>query len=321
MKSIRINSYGPAENLEVVEAPVPGFNQNEILVKVHAAAVNHIDELKASGQIKHIYPLTFPWTPGCDFSGIIQATGSAVHGFAPGDEVYGSNTNGGAYAEYIVVTPEMIAKKPTTLSFIEAASVPMAAETANQALFNYAHLTSGQKILIHGAAGAVGSYAVQLAHQAGGYVIGTASSAHHEYLKLLGADEVIDYTTPFEKVVQNTDIVFDLVGGEVQEKSFGIIKEGGILIAVNQPPSLEAAKEHGITAVFMHAKPTNSGLTKIAFLIDEGKLKTNIAHVYGLEDIVQAWINISSNLANNKLPADFINANYRKRHGKHVIQI
>lgn len=319
MKAVRIHNYGTTEALKIEEVPLPTISNNEILVKVHAASVNHIDGLKASGIIKHIYPLQFPWIPGADFAGTVESIGNDVTEFTPGDAVYGSKTEGGAYAEFIVVTPDSISYKPKTLSFVEAASVPMVAETALKGLFHHAQLRSGQSILIHGGAGAVGGYAVQLAHQAGATVIVTASHSDKDYLLTLGADEIIDYKTgKFETAVTNVDVVFDLVGGEVQQKSFAVIKQGGCLIAVNQPPSQDEAKKRNITAVFMHAKPSTDSLTHIANLLDGGKLKIDVAEEYTLEDVRLAWGNNAANLG-DKIRSHTVRVN--KKHGKHVLRI
>ncbi|WP_405513879.1 NADP-dependent oxidoreductase [Spirosoma sp. KNUC1025] len=227
MKAIILASYGPPESLQVQEVAKPEPADNEVLVRVRAAAVNHIDYEKASGAMKQVFPLTFPWIPGYDFAGTIEALGTNVVNFAVGDDVYGTSTHSGAYAEYIAIRPEQIAQKPRTLDFIEAASVPVSAETAWQVLFEQAHVHEGQTVLIHGGAGAVGTYAVQFAHQAGAKVIVTASSRARERVVALGANQVIDYRTEqFETLVSGVDAVIDLVGGPMQQRSYGVIKKG-----------------------------------------------------------------------------------------------
>ena len=183
------------------------------------------------------FPL--PWIPGIDFAGVVEAVGLQVRGFNVGDEVYGTSLFGGANAEYIAISPQFIALKPRSLMFIEAASVPVAAETAWQVVFQDAHLKSGQTILIHGGAGAVGSYAIQFAHQAGAKVIVTAAADAKEYVKALGADVFIDYKSEsFESVANQVDAVIDLVGGDVQQRSYPLLKAGGHLVSTTQPASI-----------------------------------------------------------------------------------
>ncbi|MBO9702966.1 MAG: NADP-dependent oxidoreductase [Sporocytophaga sp.] len=323
MKAINLYNYGTAETLQFNETLVPQINEDQVLVKVYAASVNHIDGLKASGAIQQIYPLQFPWIPGSDFSGKIEALGSKVTGFKVGDEVYGNSPTGGAYAEYVAANPNAISQKPKSLSFIEAASVPVVAGTAWQGLFKYAHLISGQTILIHGGAGAVGAYAVQFAHQAGAKVIVTASGTDKAYLTSLGADEVIDYkTNTFESMVNDVDVVFDLVGGEVQKRSYSIIKKGGYLIATNQPVSEEDALKHKFSGIFMHHVPSSKDLSYFAELFDKGLLKADIAKVFSIEKTSEAWKALSLNLPGKILPHTDKNYSWQdKKHGKIVLEL
>lgn len=297
MKAVRTHSYGPADNLTVDEIPVPEITDDQVLVKIHGASVNHIDFKRASGVMKNIFPVEFPWIPGADFAGTVTAVGKNVSGFKTGDEVYGDSPEGGAYAEYIVTTPAVIAKKPATLSFEEAASVPVAAQTAYQGVFDNGQLKKGQTILIHGAAGAVGAYAVQFARDAGAQVIATASGKDKAYLESIGAAQVIDYKAEdFSTIVKDADVVFDLVGGAVQQKSYGVLKAGGRLVTANQPPSQEEAKAHNVTAVMMNMQPSNASLTEIAALIDAGKIKADLSATFPLEKAAAAWNQVSQNL-------------------------
>jgi NADPH:quinone reductase-like Zn-dependent oxidoreductase len=317
MKAIRIHQFGSSELLKTEEVPVPVISDNELLISVFSASVNHIDSLLASGFLSHVYPLSFPWIPGTDFAGKIEAIGKNISNFAVGDAVYGSKFGGGAYAEFMVVTPEMIYAKPGSLTFVEAAGVPVAAVTALEGLFKHGHLQPGQKILIHGGAGAVGACAVQMAVQAGARVIVTASETDKTWLLSLGAHEVIDYrTTQFESVIREVDMVFDLVGGEVQERSFAVIREGGILVAVNQHPSAELAKKYNVRTVFMNALPKAESLQQVYHLIEKGKLSLEVAQVYVLEEAGQAWENIAGNLISKMDPRP---VNKVKKRGKHVI--
>src|SRR4029453_9765698 len=241
MKAVRVLEYGG--QLAFKDVPTPTIARDEILVRIKSTAVNHIDLVKASGTARQILPIALPWIPGHEFSGFVEQIGNDVAAFAPGDAVFAANETGGAYAEYLVVKPALIAKKPSKLSFEEAASVPVASQTAWQGIFNHAHLEKGQTILIHGGAGAVGAYAVQLASHAGATVIATASGGDEAYLKSIGANRVIDYREEqFEKVLrEKVDVVLSLIGGDTQKQSFLVLKEGGYLVSAVQPVSLEEA--------------------------------------------------------------------------------
>ncbi|WP_420149314.1 NADP-dependent oxidoreductase [Spirosoma sp.] len=290
MKAIVLPDYGPAESLHFQEITTPTSASTDVLVRILASGVNKLDILKASGAMQAVFPLPLPWIPGIDFAGIIEAVGSQVQGFNVGDEVYGASLFGGANAEYISINPQFIAVKPRSLSFIEAASVPVAAETAFQVIFQDAHLKSGQTILIHGGAGAVGSYAIQFAHQAGAKVIVTAEADPEDYVKSLGADTFIDYKSEsFESVTNQVDAVIDLVGGEVQQRSYGLIKAGGYLVSTTQPVSSDLAAKFNIHATFAQLQPSHDGLSKIANLINEGKLRINMGDVFSLAKTVDAW--------------------------------
>src|SRR6267154_984585 len=215
MKAIRVLEYGRSPTL--TEIPMPDIADDEVLVKVRSTAVNHLDIVEASGAAKEMFPIELPWTPGHEFSGVVERDRKSVTGFAAGDPVFGDSTSG-AYAEYVVVKPAVIARKPSNLSYDEAASVPVASQTAWRALFTHGHLTKGQTVLIHGGAGGVGAFAVQLASYAGATVVVIASGADEAFLKSIGANRVIDYRkVKFENELSNkVDVVFDLVGGDTQ---------------------------------------------------------------------------------------------------------
>src|SRR5882762_9532910 len=224
MKAVRVLEYGGP--LVFNDVPTPTIARDEILVEVRSTAVNHIDLVKASGTVKQILPIDLPWIPGHEFSGVVEQIGSDVAGYAPGDAVFGT-TDMGAYAEYVAVKAAVIVRKPSNLSFEEAASVPVASQTAWEGIFTHGHLEKGQTLLIHGGAGAVGAYAVQLAAHAGATVIATASGDDEAYLNSIGASRVIDYRkAQFEKVLQEkVDVVFDVIGGDTQARSFLVLKE------------------------------------------------------------------------------------------------
>src|ERR1700674_1080291 len=256
MKAVRLLEYGG--QLVFDEVPVPTIARDEILVKIKSTAVNHVDLVKASGTVRQILPIALPWIPGHEFSGIVEQIGSDVTAFAPGDEVFGATTGMGAYAEYVAVKAAAIARKPSNLSFEEAASVPVASQTAWQGIFTHGHLEKGQTILVHGGAGAVGAYAVQLASHTGARVIATASGGDEAYLKSIGANRVIDYREEqFEKVLrEKVDVVLSLIRGDTQQRSFLVLKEGGHLVSATQPVSQEEAAMHRVSGVMMRLEPS-----------------------------------------------------------------
>jgi NADPH:quinone reductase-like Zn-dependent oxidoreductase len=230
-------------------------------------------------------PQPLPLTLGSDLSGTVAALGSDVSGLTIGDQVFGvTNTQFlGAYAEYAVATAGMLAKKPSSLSYAEAASVPVVAVTAWQGLFDHARLEAGQTVVIHGAAGNVGAYAVQLARRARLRSVATAGAKDIDYVRSLGADKVLDYhTQPFEEKVKDADAVFDLVGGETQMRSFQVLRRGGKLISAVSQPDQHRAKYHAVTAAFFLVEVTTERLRTIAEFIDRGELKTCVGAVLPL---------------------------------------
>jgi NADPH:quinone reductase-like Zn-dependent oxidoreductase len=230
----------------------------------------------------------------------------------------------GAYAEYLAVKATAIARKPSNLSFEEAASVPVASQTAWEGLFTHGHLEKGQTILIHGGAGAVGAYAVQLASHAGATVIATASGDDEAYVKSIGASRVIDYReAQFEKVLpEKVDVVFDLVGGETQKRSFLVLKEGGHLIAATQPVSQEEAAKHRVSGEMMRLAPSGDVLGRIARLLEEGTIRPDVATVYALQDAALAWRDIAGNLPGvHGMSPSGPGAPRRKKHGKIVLRV
>jgi NADPH:quinone reductase-like Zn-dependent oxidoreductase len=294
MKAVRVLEYGGP--LVFNDIPTPTIAPDEILVQVKSTAVNHIDLVKASGTVRQILPIDLPWIPGHEFSGVVEQIGSEVAAYAPGDAVFG--TSGGAYAGYLAVKPAVIARKPSNLSFEEAASVPVASQTAWQGIFTHGRLEKGQTILIHGGAGAVGAYAVQLASHAGATVIATASGDDEAYLNSIGASRVIDYReAQFEKVLQEkVDVVFDLIGGDTQKRSFLVLKEGGHLVSATQPVSQEETARHRVSGEMMRLAPSGDVLERIARLLEEGTIRPDVATVYALQDAAQAWKDIARNL-------------------------
>src|SRR2546427_3890713 len=287
MKAIRLLEYGG--QLVFNDIPTPTIARDEILVKIKSTAVNHLDLVEASGTARQILPIDLPWIPGHEFSGVVEQIGSDVAAYAPGDAVFAANETGGAYAEYLAVKPAAIARKPSNLSFEEAASVPVASQTAWQGLFTHGRLEKGQTILIHGGAGAVGGYAVQFASHAGATVIATASGDDSAYLNSIGATRVIDYReAQFEKALQEkVDLVFDLIGGETQKRSFLVLKEGGHLVSATQPVPAEVAASHHLAGEMMRLAPSGDVLGRIARLLKEGANRPDVATVSSPQDARQ----------------------------------
>ena len=228
-----------------------------------------------------------PFIPGWDLSGVVEAVGAGASRFRVGDEVYSRPdiARDGAYAQYIAVRETEVALKPASVDHLHAAAVPLAALTAWQALSNAAKLSAGQSVLIHGAAGGVGSFAVQFAKRKGARVIGTASKKNHEFLRSLGADETVDYnTTKFEDVVHDVDAVLDTITGETADRSYQVIKKGGVYVSILMPPSEQKAAARGIRAAHTFVQANPEQLADIAKLIDSGKLKVIIEKVFPLAE-------------------------------------
>jgi NADPH:quinone reductase-like Zn-dependent oxidoreductase len=321
MKAVRLLEYGG--QLVFDDVPTPTIAHGEILVKIKSTTVNHVDLVKASGTVRQILPIELPWIPGHEFSGIVEQIGSDVASCAPGDAVFGATTGMGAYVEYLAVKAAAIARKPSNLSFEEAASVPVAAQTAWEGIFTHGHLEKGQTILIHAGAGAVGAYAVQLASHAGATVIATASGDDEAYLKSIGASRVINYhEAQFETVLrEKIDVVFDLIGGDTQKRSFLVLKEGGHLVSATQPVSQEEAARHRVSAVMMRLAPSAEMLGKIARLLEDGTIRPDVQTVYALQDVAQAWKDIAWSLPGVHGMSPSGPGTRRRSHGKIVLRV
>lgn len=300
MKAIQIHEFGGPEVLsyEEVERPTPAAD--ELLIKVYASGVNPVDGvIRQGGTAAMRAMLQLPLIPGWDLAGIVEEIGSDVHNFQKGDAVYGTPNfpGNGSYAEYAVGKASQFARKPASMTFNEAASVPLAALTGWSGMFGYGQLQVGQRILIQGASGGVGSFSVQFAKAKGAYVIAMASGANLNYLRQLGADEVIDYKTQsFEQLVQAVDIVLEaspVRDNQERVKAISTLKEGGILVSVNVDfpfnddvqQALAAKNAQGALA---YNTPKKEWLEEIARLIDEGKVKTTLSKVYPLAQAAEA---------------------------------
>jgi NADPH:quinone reductase-like Zn-dependent oxidoreductase len=297
MKAVRIHRYGGPEVLTYEDAPRPLAWHDEVLVRVHASGVNPIDCKVRAGEARSLYEHTLPLIVGWDFSGVIEALGEGVSGFNVGDAVYGrpDPQRNGTYAEYVSVRASDIAQKPRNVEHLHAAGVPLAGLTAFQALFGTdarapsIDLSRGQRILIHGAAGGVGSFSVQLARWRGARVIATTSAQHESYVRELGAEEVVDYESqPFEKVVRDVDAVLDLVGGDVTTRSIKVLRPGGVLASTVGGLSEEQAQSHGIRSVSVLTRSSSSELAALASLIEDGVLKLTVSQIFSLEEAAKA---------------------------------
>ena len=290
MKAIVINEYGNEDVLSYVDVERPEPKVGEILVKVHAAAVNPADWKIRDGAGERL-GLKLPLILGGDIAGTVEEVGIGVEDFKKGDAVYGITVSSlsGGYAEYALAGVDTIALKPDSLDFEKAASIPIAALTAWQAMFDVAHLSSGQKILIAGASGGVGSMAVQLAKAKGAIVIGMASGKNEQFVRELGADEFVDYTRqPFEEVVKGVDVVFDTIGNDTLERAFQTLKKGGFLVSAVETPSEEKPRELCVESSWLFCQPSAQQLAEINCLIDEGKLNIYIETVLPLTEVKKA---------------------------------
>ena len=283
MKAARVLRFGPPNVITIDDLPRPEPAAGQLLVRVKAAGVGNWDALIREGKVE-LQPL--PLILGAELSGVVEASGAEVSGFKRGDEVYGATNEqfSGAYAEYALPSARMMAQKPTSLNFIEAASAPIVTVTAWQMLFEYAHVTAGQTVLIHGARGNVGAYAVQLAKQAGLHVVATAASADLDYVRGLGAERVVDRRTEqFEESVTGVDVVLDTVGGDTQQRSLRLLKPGGILVSSVSPVPETTQKRYGIRAAYFYVDVTTARLNQITELLNSGKLVTDVGTVLPLE--------------------------------------
>jgi NADPH:quinone reductase-like Zn-dependent oxidoreductase len=285
MKAIVIHSFGSADVLKMEELPTPMPRADEVLVKVSAASVNPVDYKTRSGKYAAVKQEQLPLVLGRDVAGVVEQCGAAVSRFKKGSEVYAMlDHEHGGYAEYVIVKERDLAAKPTHLDFVEAAAVPLAAVTAWQGLFDHGRLQAGQHVLIHGGAGGVGHLAVQCAKARGARVTTTASRQDLAFVRSLGADRVIDKDEPFEESVSDVDLVFDLVNGETQQRSWAVLKQGGALISTLSKPSDSQAKAHRARAEHYMAQPNAGELLEIGRLIDDGKIRPHVGATFRLAE-------------------------------------
>jgi len=296
MKSAQINRYGRSEVIEINQnTPLLTLSSEKILVDVKAAGVNPIDWKILEGYMKQMISLQFPSTLGMDFAGIIKEVSKDIstEEYKQGDEVYGqaSVTNGGtgAFAEIALTNTDNVALKPKSLNYAEAAALPLVGVSAWQALVENMELSKDQKILIHGGAGGIGSIAIPLAKNLDAYVATTASSDDKEFVQNLGAVEVIDYKSQdFEELVHDYDAVYDTVGGQTYTKSFKVLKKGGIIVSMLEPPNSDLMEKFGVKAIFQLTQVNKDRLTQLAKWIDKNNIKIHVDKTFSLDETAKA---------------------------------
>jgi NADPH:quinone reductase-like Zn-dependent oxidoreductase len=289
MQAVQVGAFGGIEQLRLSSIPVPTPREGEVLVKVGAAGVGNWDALARQGRIG--LALTLPVTLGAELSGVVVQVGDGVKDLARGDAVFGVTNDRfvGAYAEFALADALRVARKPPGLAFIEAGGMPIVAVTARAMLFDYGGLQSSQRVLVHGAAGAVGNLVVQLAHRAGAHVIATSRARDVDFVAKMGADQVIDFeVTDFVLDAKPVDLVIDTVGGETQRRSFDVIAPGGRLVSsVSAPSEALAAKAHAQARYFI-VDVRRPVLDELGALFADGALKANIGEILPLADAALA---------------------------------
>jgi alcohol dehydrogenase len=291
MKSAQINRYGGSEVIEINQnTPEPTLSSGKVLVSINSAGVNPADWKIREGAFQQMIDLQFPFTLGMDFSGVIKQVGEGVSSdFKQGDEVYGQagviNGGSGAFAEMALAETESIANKPKRLSHVEAAALPLVGVSAWRALIENIGLSKGQRILIHGGAGGIGSIAIQLAKYLGAFVATTVSANDKGFVQELGADHVIDYMSQnFEDLLHDYDSVFDTVGGETYKRSFKVLKKGGIIISMLDQPNSELMNQYNVKAIFQFTQADRQRLTKLAEWVDQNNIRVNTERTFLLDE-------------------------------------
>jgi NADPH:quinone reductase-like Zn-dependent oxidoreductase len=285
IKAVRVHRFGGVEAMVYEDVPRPVPAKGHVVVRVKAAGVGPWDAWVRAG--KSAIPQPLPLILGSDLSGAVEDVGPGVAGFEPGDDVFGVTNSRftGAYAEFAVADAGMIARKPRRLSYVEAASVPVVASTAWQMVFDHGQVDGTKRVLVHGAAGNVGAYAVQFAKGAGADVIATAFTRGVDYVRFLGADRVIDVQTArFEDGLKDIDVVIDTVGGETLDRSFAVLKPGGVLVSSVSLPDQDKAAQHRVHGIFFLVAVTTDGLARISDLLDSGRITTNVGEVLPLAE-------------------------------------
>jgi NADPH:quinone reductase-like Zn-dependent oxidoreductase len=303
MKAVVIHEYGGPEVLKFEDVPRPEPTDNQLLVRVIAAGVNPVDGMIRSGMFAK-ERRAFPIILGGDIAGVVEKVGSKITKLKTGDPVfaYVSLDNSGGYAQYALVTEREATPKPKSLTYVEAAAVPIVAMTAWQALIDTANLKSGQTVLIHGGSGGVGSFAIQIAKARGAKVIATASTANQALLKELGADVAIDYTKQkFEDIAKDVDVVLDSIGRDTLARSYDVVKKGGIIVSIVARPDPAELEEHGIRGAALSVEPNSQELAEIGKLIDDKKIKVIVSQTFALSDAAKAQEQVATGHTRGKI--------------------
>jgi NADPH:quinone reductase-like Zn-dependent oxidoreductase len=303
MKAVQINGFGDRSVLALNNIDIPTPAENEVLIKVKSASVNPVDWKIREGYLQPMLNHPLPLTLGWDVSGEISAIGQKVDTLKVGDAIYSRPdiAKNGSYAEYMVVAADEVALKSSSLSWQEAAGVPLAALTAWQALYEFAKLEAGERVLIHAGSGAVGQFAIQLAKLRGATVYTTTSSKNTNLVLGLGADHVIDYHQEDFSELKDIDVVFDTIGGETQANSWKTLKKGGRLVSITENPDEAIATQHGVSAFFCFVQPNREQLEKLAEMADAGQLKVSIDSEFGLDQVAQAHERSETGRAQGKI--------------------
>jgi NADPH:quinone reductase-like Zn-dependent oxidoreductase len=291
MKAVRIHQYGGREVLSIDDIPVPAVAPDEVLVRVVAASINPVDWKVRAGYLAQMIPHPLPLTLGWDVSGVVTAVGAAVTQWQVGDAVFSRPdlARNGTYAEFVAIRANECARKPRTISHVEAASLPLAGITAWESMIDVARVGPGQRVLVHAGSGGVGSLAIQIVKAAGATVIATTSGRNRALVESLGADQVVDYTaTTVADAVEPVDVVFDTIGGDVQEASWSLLKPGGIQVSIISPPDEARAAARGVRGAFVFIGPNAPVLDRLAAMVDGGTLRPVVGAEFGLDDIAAA---------------------------------
>ena len=304
MKAVVIHEYGGPDVLKYEDIPRPEPKDDQLLIRVIAAGVNPVDGMIRSGMFDREGSRAFPIILGGDVAGVVEKVGSKVTKLKAGDPMfaYVSLDNSGGYAQYALVPEREAAPKPKSLTYGEAAAVPIVAMTAWQALVDTAKLSAGQTVLIHGGSGGVGSFAIQIAKARGAKVIATASTANQDFLKQLGADLAIDYTKQkFEDVAKDVDVVLDSIGGDTLARSYGVVKTGGIIVSLVARPKESELQKHSIRGAALNVEPNSAELAEIGKLIDDRKIKVIVSQTFPLSEAMKAQQQVATGHTRGKI--------------------
>ncbi|HKR81847.1 MAG TPA: NADP-dependent oxidoreductase [Candidatus Saccharimonadales bacterium] len=293
MKAAQISEYGHADKIQIVEVAKPSVKPGGVLVEVHAASVNPWDIRVREGAVKDLLGMQLPVTLGGDFAGIVQEVGDGVDHLKRGDNVYGqaqaSARNSGALAEFAVTQGREVARMPRNVDFVTAAVAPLTGLSAVQVIMGHMQLHAGQKILIHGGAGGIGTIAIQIAKHLGAYVAATATGDGIAYVRSLGADEVIDYKTQNFEALHDFDAVYDTVGGSTYERSFKVVHRGGMIVSMVEQPNENLMNQYGVTAIHQLTQTSIESLDTLTKLIEDGAVTIHVDKVFPLEQVQQAF--------------------------------